>query len=78
MAGARDTALKTAPAFHIYLVGDPQESAFTKELAALGLECEQLKDPAEIVQPALILLGPGQNPPDSSASHSRTWFSRCR
>ncbi|MEO8745434.1 MAG: HD domain-containing phosphohydrolase [Candidatus Dormiibacterota bacterium] len=55
--------MKTAPAFHLYLVGNPDLGAFTGALAELGLQGEWLRDPAELVQPAVILVGPGQQAP---------------
>jgi HD-GYP domain-containing protein (c-di-GMP phosphodiesterase class II) len=53
--------MKTAPRFHLYVLGgDPPEG-----LAETGLETERLGDGASIEQPALILLSPGQTaPPD--------------
>jgi HD-GYP domain-containing protein (c-di-GMP phosphodiesterase class II) len=56
--------MKTAPAFHLYLVGDLDQFGFTKALSELGLEGQALKDPAQVSMPALILLGPGQKPPE--------------
>ena len=55
--------MKTAPAFHLYLVGGLDQPGFTKTLSDLGLEGQALPDPAAILQPALILLGPGQSAP---------------
>ncbi len=56
--------MKTAPAFHIYLVGNLDQSGFTNALSELGLEGEALKEPAEVSRPALILLGRGQKAPE--------------
>ena len=51
--------MKTAPRFHLYVLDGDQPPA----LAASGLETEPLDDPAQIEQPALILLSPGQKAP---------------
>ncbi len=55
--------MKTAPRFHLYVLDRDQPTA----LAATGLETEKLTDPAQIEQPALILLGPGQQAPEPLA-----------
>ena len=55
--------MKTAPKFHLYVLGADQPPA----LAATGLETETLTDPAQIQHPALILLGPGQQAPEPLA-----------
>ena len=55
--------MKTAPKFHLYVLGDGPLSG----LAATGLETEQLTDPGQIEQPALVLLAPGQNAPEQLA-----------
>ncbi len=55
--------MKTAPAFHLYLVGNLDQFGFTKALSELGFEGQALKEPAEVSWPALVLLGPGQKPP---------------
>ena len=54
--------MKTAPAFHLYLVGDLEQNGVAKVLSDLGLVGQALGDPPSVVQPALIVLGPGQNP----------------
>ena len=51
--------MKVAPKFHLYVVGGDAPAG----LAATGLETEQLADPALVQQPALVLLGPGQQAP---------------
>jgi HD-GYP domain-containing protein (c-di-GMP phosphodiesterase class II) len=51
--------LKTAQPFHLYLAGELDPRA----LSRAGLEAEALLDPALVVKPALILLGPGQSAP---------------
>src|SRR5216684_2185637 len=54
--------MKTAPAFHVYVVGD-LEPGPAGLLAELGLDSLRLGDPAEVVHPALILVSPGQQAP---------------
>jgi HD-GYP domain-containing protein (c-di-GMP phosphodiesterase class II) len=56
--------MKTAQAFHVYLLGDLENLGLTKVLAELGLQGQPLKDPAEVVHPAVILVGPGQAAPE--------------
>jgi HD-GYP domain-containing protein (c-di-GMP phosphodiesterase class II) len=55
--------MMTAPAFHIYLLGNLDPLGFPKLLAELGLEGLPLGDPADVVRPALILAGPGEEAP---------------
>src|SRR2546429_1630299 len=55
--------MKTAPKFHLYVLGDRPLPG----LAATGLETERLTDPGQIEQPALVLLAPGQNAPEEVA-----------
>jgi HD-GYP domain-containing protein (c-di-GMP phosphodiesterase class II) len=56
--------MKTAQPFHLYVIGPEGPSG----LAATGLETEQLTDPAQIEQPALVLLRPGQQAPEHVAA----------
>src|SRR5450759_2130519 len=56
--------MKTAQPFHVYLLGALGKLGLTKLLAELGLEGQPLKDPAQVVHPALILVGPGQTAPE--------------
>jgi HD-GYP domain-containing protein (c-di-GMP phosphodiesterase class II) len=56
--------MKTAPSFHLYLVGDLEQNGVSKVLADLGLVGQALGDPSSVVQPALIVLGPGQSAPE--------------
>src|SRR5450759_1054045 len=56
--------MKTAQPFHVYLLGDLEKLGLTKVLAELGLQGQPLKDPAEVVHPAVILVGPGQAAPE--------------
>ncbi|MHB8689088.1 MAG: HD domain-containing phosphohydrolase [Candidatus Dormibacteraceae bacterium] len=55
--------MKTAPAFHAYLAGDLEQPGLAQLLAELGLESKPLGDPAEVVHPAVILVGPGRQAP---------------
>src|SRR3989441_7118340 len=55
--------MKTAPKFHLYVLGDGPLPG----LATTGLEPEQLTDPGQIEQPALVLLARGQNAPEQLA-----------
>jgi HD-GYP domain-containing protein (c-di-GMP phosphodiesterase class II) len=59
--------MKTAPALHIYVSGGQENAGLAAALADLGLEAQPLGDPAAVVQPALILLGPGQSAPEGLA-----------
>jgi HD-GYP domain-containing protein (c-di-GMP phosphodiesterase class II) len=59
--------LKTAPAFHIYLAPGVENGDLTGVLADLGLAVQPLGDPAEVVQPALVMLAPGQTAPEGLA-----------
>jgi HD-GYP domain-containing protein (c-di-GMP phosphodiesterase class II) len=55
--------MKTAPAFHVYLLGNFEQPGLTNLLAELGLEGTPLGEPVEVLEPALILVGPGQEVP---------------
>ena len=55
--------MKTAPVFHVYLLGKLEQPGLTNLLAELGLEAKPLGDPVEVTEPALILVGPGQEAP---------------
>jgi HD-GYP domain-containing protein (c-di-GMP phosphodiesterase class II) len=55
--------MKTAPMFHVYLLGDLQQPGLTALLAELGLEGIPLTMPVEVLEPALILIGPGHEAP---------------
>jgi HD-GYP domain-containing protein (c-di-GMP phosphodiesterase class II) len=55
--------MKTAPVFHVYLLGKLEQPGLTNLLAELGLEAKPLGDPVEVTEPALILVGPGQEVP---------------
>ncbi|HKW72018.1 MAG TPA: HD domain-containing phosphohydrolase [Candidatus Dormibacteraeota bacterium] len=55
--------MKAAPRFHLYVLN----GAEVPSLAATGLETEPLPDGAEVQEPALVLVGPGQQPPEALA-----------
>jgi HD-GYP domain-containing protein (c-di-GMP phosphodiesterase class II) len=62
--------MKTAPAFHIYLLGKLEQAGLDEVLAELGLEGQRLEDTTTIVSPALILLGTGESAPQGLADIS--------
>lgn len=62
--------MKTAPAFHIYLLGSLDQVDLERVLADIGLEGQRLEDTTTIVSPALILLGTGQSAPQGLADIS--------
>jgi HD-GYP domain-containing protein (c-di-GMP phosphodiesterase class II) len=62
--------MKTAPAFHIYLLGDFDHVDVEGVLADIGLDGQRLEDTTTIVSPALILLGTGQSAPQGLADIS--------
>ena len=62
--------MKTAPAFHIYLLGTLDHVDLEGVLAGIGLEGQRLEDTTTIVSPALILLGTGQTAPQGLADIS--------
>jgi HD-GYP domain-containing protein (c-di-GMP phosphodiesterase class II) len=62
--------MKTAPAFHIYLLGSLDHVDVEGVLADIGLEGQRLEDTTTIVSPALILLGTGQTAPQGLADIS--------
>ena len=62
--------MKTAPAFHIYLLGTLDHVDLEGVLADIGLEGQRLEDTTTIVSPALILLGTGQTAPQGLADIS--------
>jgi len=55
--------MKTAPRFHLYVLAGGRVAG----LEGTGLEAETLGDSAQVEQPALILLGPEQKPPEDLA-----------
>src|SRR4029077_8656267 len=58
--------MKTVPGFHLYVL-DGERSGVAGAVAASGLETEPLTDPSAVIQPALLLLGPGQKAPEQLA-----------
>jgi len=58
--------MKTVPGFHLYVL-DGERSGVAGAVAASGLETEPLTDPTAVVQPALLLIGPGQKAPEQLA-----------
>jgi HD-GYP domain-containing protein (c-di-GMP phosphodiesterase class II) len=56
--------MKTAPKFHLYVAGGEVPAG----LSASGLETESMPDPAAVEQPALVLLGQGQEAPEHLAA----------
>src|SRR5580765_1481510 len=62
--------MKTAPAFHIYLLGRLEQAGLDEVLTELGLEGQRLEDTTTIVSPALILLGTGESAPQGLADIS--------
>src|ERR1700694_4662778 len=63
-------AMKTAPTFHIYLLGSLEQVGLNEVLAEIGLEGQRLEDTTTINSPALILLGTGQSAPQGLADIS--------
>src|SRR5437762_923624 len=59
----RSPLMKTAPRFHLYVLAGGRVAG----LEGTGLEAETLGDSAQVEQPALILLGPEQKPPEDLA-----------
>jgi HD-GYP domain-containing protein (c-di-GMP phosphodiesterase class II) len=62
--------MKTAPAFHIYLLGRLEHAGLEEVLADIGLQGERLEGTTTINSPALILLGTGQAAPQGLADIS--------
>src|SRR6266550_1492197 len=59
----RSPLMKTAPRFHLYVLDGGRMAG----LEGAGLEPEMLGDPSKVQQPALVVLGPGQKPPEQLA-----------
>jgi hypothetical protein len=55
--------MKTAPVIHVYVLGNFEQPGLTDVLAELGLEGKPLSDPVDVLEPALILVGPGHEVP---------------
>ncbi|OLC24521.1 MAG: hypothetical protein AUH40_08645 [Chloroflexi bacterium 13_1_40CM_65_17] len=57
----------TDQTFHVYLAPGLENADLAAVLAELGLEGQRLEDVATVVQPALLLLEPGQDAPEGLA-----------
>jgi len=58
--------LKTAQSFHVYLAPGLQNDEVAAVLGELGLEAHPLEE-GSLVQPALVVVGPGQKAPEGLA-----------
>ena len=64
--------MKAAPVFHLYVLGDLKQPGLAGLLAELGLEGIPLTNPVEVLEPALILIGPGHEVPPGYSNISFT------
>ena len=64
--------MKTAPVVHLYVLGDLKQPGLANLLAELGLEGIPLTIPVEVLEPALILIGPGHEAPPGYSNISFT------
>src|SRR6202163_898606 len=55
--------MKMAPVFHLYVLGDLKQPGLANLLAELGLEATPLSDQVDVLEPALIIIGPGHEAP---------------
>jgi HD-GYP domain-containing protein (c-di-GMP phosphodiesterase class II) len=55
--------MKSAPAFHVYLLGNLEHEGLAGVLEELGLDATPLGDQVDVLEPALILIGPGYEAP---------------
>jgi len=55
--------MNTAPVIHVYVLGSFEQPGLMNVLAELGLEGKPLSVPVDVLEPALILVGPGQEVP---------------
>jgi HD-GYP domain-containing protein (c-di-GMP phosphodiesterase class II) len=55
--------MKTAPDFHVYLLGNLEQQELSSVLKELGLDATPLNDQVDVLEPALILIGPGHEAP---------------
>jgi HD-GYP domain-containing protein (c-di-GMP phosphodiesterase class II) len=55
--------MTTGPVFHVYVLGDLEQPGLANLLDELGLEGIPLSTPVEVLEPALILIGPGHEAP---------------
>lgn len=56
--------MKTAPRFHLYVLGGPASSDLATRLAANGLEAEPLPDGGAVEPPALVVVASGETVPE--------------
>ncbi|GAC1512882.1 MAG: HD family phosphohydrolase [Candidatus Dormibacteraceae bacterium] len=59
--------MKTAQAFHVYLLGNLDQYGFPNLLSDIGLEAEAFTPDVEVMYPALILAAPGLTAPEGFA-----------
>src|ERR1700681_730649 len=64
--------MKMAPVVHLYVLGDLKQPGLANLLAELGLEGIPLTIPVEVLEPALILIGPGHEAPPGYSNISFT------
>src|ERR1700681_4250622 len=64
--------MKMAPVVHLYVLGDLKQPGLADLLAELGLEGIPLTIPVEVLEPALILIGPGHEVPPGYSNISFT------
>jgi HD-GYP domain-containing protein (c-di-GMP phosphodiesterase class II) len=64
--------MKKAPVVHLYVLGDLKQPGLANLLDELGLEGIPLTNPVEVLEPALILIGPGHEPPPGYSNISFT------
>src|SRR6202163_813069 len=64
--------MKMAPVFHLYVLGDLKQPGLAGLLAELGLEGIPLTNPVEVLEPALILIGPRHEVPPGYSNISLT------
>jgi len=62
--------MKSAPVFHIYLLGTFEQAGLDEVLSDMGMQGERLEGTTTIVSPALVLLGTGQIAPQGLADIS--------
>ena len=67
MPDTKGAVAKASPSFNVYLAPGQQNSDLAAVLAELGLEGRLLEDPASLVQPALVVIGAGQQAPEGLA-----------
>jgi HD-GYP domain-containing protein (c-di-GMP phosphodiesterase class II) len=59
--------MKTAQAFHLYVLATADRPGLRKVLADLGLEAEPFTDPTKVVHPALVVASAGHKAPEGLA-----------